>query len=143
MQKLETLHSNDSESILFTDYMEQWLERKKNKIDPVTWQGYSIYVNKHIIPFFKNKRLALQELKPHHISDYYDFKFTSGRLDGKPGGLSVRTIKSHGLIIKEVLDDALVKELINRNVASKVPLPKSKTKTQMETFLNAKKRINF
>ena len=123
---------------LFTDYLMQWLEKKKSKVDPITWQGYSIYVNKHIVPFFQNKNLTLSQLKPHHVSDYYDFKFTSGRLDGKPGGLAVRTIKSHSLIIKEVLDDALIKEIIPKNVASKVPLPKQKEKIRKETFLNAK-----
>lgn len=126
-----------AKDILFTDYMNQWLEKKKNKIDLITWQGYSIYVNKHIVPFFKDQNLTLLELKPHHIADYYDFKFTSGRLDGKPGGLAVRTIKSHSLIIKEVLDDALVKEIIEKNVASKVPLPKKEIKQRKETFLNA------
>ena len=126
----------NTDDILFTDYLMQWLEKKKSKIDPITWQGYRIYVEKHIVPFFESKRLKLSELKPRHISDYYDFKFTSGRLDGKPGGLAVRTIKSHSLIIKEVLDDALVKEIITKNVAAKVPLPKQKNKIKKETFLN-------
>lgn len=126
----------NTDDILFTDYLMQWLEKKKSKIDPITWQGYRIYVEKHIVPFFESKRLKLSELKPRHISDYYDYKFTSGRLDGKPGGLSVRTIKSHSLIIKEVLDDALVKEIITKNVAAKVPLPKQKNKIKKETFLN-------
>lgn len=44
--------------VLFTDYMEQWLAKKKNQTDPITWQGYSIYVNKHIVPFFKDKGLC-------------------------------------------------------------------------------------
>ena len=126
----------NTDDILFTDYLLQWLEKKRSKIDPITWQGYRIYVEKHIVPFFESKRLKLSELKPRHISDYYDYKFTSGRLDGKPGGLAVRTIKSHSLIIKEVLDDALVKEIITKNVAAKVPLPKQKNKIKKETFLN-------
>lgn len=130
--------SSNPDDVLFTDYLMQWLENKKSKVDPITWQGYSIYVNKHIIPFFQNKNLTLSQLRPHHVSEYYDFKFTAGRLDGKPGGLAVRTIKSHSLIIKEVLDDALIKEIIPKNVASKVPLPKQKEKIRKETFLNAK-----
>ena len=40
------------------------------------------------------------------------------------------------MIIKEVLDDALVNEIILRNVASKVPIPKQ-VRQRKETFLNA------
>lgn len=29
--------------ILFIDYMQNWLEKKKNKVDIITWEGYSIY----------------------------------------------------------------------------------------------------
>ena len=37
------------------------VEKKKNKVDIITWEGYSIYVNKHIIPFYQEKKLKLSE----------------------------------------------------------------------------------
>ena len=133
---VKTVDEPNQSDILFTDYMENWLEKKKNKVDIITWEGYSIYVNKHIIPFYKEKNLKLSELKPHHISEYYDYKITSGRLDGKPGGLAPKSIKNHSLVIKEALDDALINELVLRNVAAKIPIPKQ-VKQHKETFLNA------
>lgn len=63
------------------------------------------------------------------------YKITSVRLDGKPGGLAPRTIKSHSFIIKEGLDDTLVNEII---LASKILIPKQ-VKQHKETFFNAEK----
>lgn len=64
-------------------------------------------------------RLSLRDLKPKHIQEYYQYKYTSGRLDNKPGGLSIPSIKKHGIVIKEVLDDAVLEELIVRNPGSR------------------------
>ena len=81
-------------------------------------------------------RKAAWYVESPNIPLRYDYKFTSGRLDGKPGGLAPKSIKNHSLVIKEALDDALVNEIILRNVASKVPIPKQ-VKRRKETFLNA------
>ena len=124
--------------ILFTDYMQRWLDRKKEQVELSTWESYSVYVGKHIIPYFLQLNLTLDQIKPAHISDYYDYKLKSGRCDKKPGGLSPRTVRSHSLIIKEVLEDAVIRELIPRNPARHVPIPKRERKEQKGVFLDAK-----
>lgn len=76
----------DPADILFTDYLMQWLEKKKNKVEVTTWDGYYNTVVNHFIPYFEPLKLTLKELKPKHIIDYYDSKFCSGRKDRKKAG---------------------------------------------------------
>lgn len=122
---------------LFTTYVKQWLYRKKDCIELSTWEGYQIYAERHIIPYFEPLHLSLRDLKPKHIQEYYQFKFTNGRLDGKPGGLSIPSIKKHSIVIKEALDDAVLAELIVRNPASGVKLPAKNISTREKVFLTA------
>lgn len=82
-------------------------------------------------------RLSLRDLKPKHIQEYYQYKYTSGRLDNKPGGLSIPSIKKHGIFIKEVLDDAVLEELIVRNPAVGVKLPAKNLSMREEVFLTS------
>lgn len=86
-------------SVLFTDYLMQWLEKKKNKVETVTFEGYKTLIDNHIYPYFEKKKFKLSEIKPSHIADFYENKFRNGRCDGK-GGLSIRTIKMLAFIIK-------------------------------------------
>ena len=129
-----TSKTND---ILFSDYLIQWLEKKKNKVEIITFEGYKTQIDAHIFPYFAEKKLKLSEIKPAHIADYYESKFRSGRCD-KKGGLSIRTIKMQSFIIKSVLEEAAFYELILRNPATKVPLPKKEDEENKCIFLDAK-----
>lgn len=123
--------------MMFTAYIKQWLYRKKGCVELSTWEGYQIYAERHIIPYFEPLRLSLRDLKPKHIQEYYQYKYTSGRLDNKPGGLSIPSIKKHGIVIKEVLDDAVLEELIVRNPAVGVKLPAKNLSMREEVFLTS------
>ncbi len=127
---------SESSQILFADYAESWLVRKKDQVQLSTWESYSMYVTKHIVPYFRQLNLTLDQVRPIHISNYYDLKLKSGRCDGQ-GGLSVRSVRSHSLIIQEVLEDAVIKELLPRNPARYVPIPKRERKEQKGVFLDA------
>ena len=124
------------EEILFSDFLKYWLEQKKGKLEVSTWEGYKTYTEKHIIPYFAEQKLTLTQLAPRHFVAYYDHEFRRGRVDGA-GGMSIRSIKSYSLIIKEALNTAVIMEYIGRNPALNVPLPKQEEKTQVGVFLNA------
>jgi len=115
----------DGKNILFTDAIRQWLENKKNKIERSTYEGYLNYAESHILPYFEPKKLYLQDITPRHIKDYYEDKFKGGRKDGKEGGLSVRSIKKHSIVFKQVFKEAVITEQIPRNPATGVPFPKN------------------
>lgn len=103
------------EKVKFTDYIEQWLRKVKDTVDIVAYEGYFQYATKHIIPYFKAKNLTLQEVKITDIEGYYHYKSVGGRLDGKPGGLSLRSIKLHGVVLNLVMKEAVHERLITDN----------------------------
>ncbi len=127
----------DTDNILFTDYLMQWLEKKKNKVELTTWEGYYNTVINHFIPYFKALNLTIKEVKPKHIVDYYDYKFLGGRQDHKKGGLAFSSLKKHSAILKNILNQAFLEEIIPRNPALKIPLPKKDSSENKNTFLNA------
>lgn len=121
--------------MLFTEFLLQWLSSKRDYVELSTWEGYQIYATRHIIPYFEPLRLSLSDLRPKHIVDYYQYKYTRGRLDGKSGGLSIPSIKKHSIVIKEALDDAVLRDLIPRNPAAGVKMPAKNLAMRERVFL--------
>ena len=115
--------TNGDNKILFTDAVKQWLKNKENTVDRSTYEGHTIYVNKHIIPYFEKMNLSVHEVTPQHIKDYYQYKFRGGRRDKKPGGLSIAAIKKHGNILKQVFNEAFINEPDRKNPARDVKMP--------------------
>lgn len=136
-KQYEEAYSTPGGDSLFVTYIRQWLRAKKPLIELSTWEGYQIYAEKHIIPYFEPMKLSLRDIKPQHIKEYYEHKYTNGRLDGKPGGLSIPSIKKHGIVIKEVLNSALMEDMILRNPASGVKLPAKDVPSRDRVFLSA------
>jgi integrase len=136
-RKFEESYATPQGDMLFTTFIKQWLSKKKAYVELSTWEGYEIYAERHIIPYFEPLKLTLRDIKPQHIKDYYFYKYTNGRLDGKQGGLSIPSIKKHSLVIKEVLNDAMVSELIPKNPAIGVKLPAKDIPSREKCFLTA------
>ncbi|MBQ7171041.1 MAG: site-specific integrase [Clostridia bacterium] len=133
-QAQSTMCYNGRETF-FVDYLEKWLQEKKPFVAETTWNGYDIYLHRHIIPYFQPLELRLAEIRPKHISDYYRSKYISGRLDGKPGGLSIAAIKKHASVIKSALDDAVLEDLIPHNPALGLKMPGKNQPTRERVFL--------
>jgi len=110
---------------MFADFAVSWLKSKKGSIELSTWENYENCTINHIVPYFKKKKLAVDEVTPKHIRDYYTYKTTGGRLDGKKGGLSHATIQKHSSVLKLIFDDALILEEVTRNPALAVKLQKN------------------
>ena len=130
----------DGKNILFADFISDWIERKKDQIQLSTWEKYEIYAKRHIIPYFGEMNLKLTDLKPRHFADFYQYKLTSGRLDGKSGGLDVTSVRSISALVKAVLNDAVIYEYINGNPAQNVPVPrrpKMKAKSAKNVYMTA------
>lgn len=133
----ETLRQYETQplsDLLFCDYLETWLEEQKPLLSPTTYQGYCSNITRHIIPYFRDKKLKLVELKAHHLEEYYRTKLLpGGRLDGK-GGLNPVSIKHHHQNIAKALHDAVRRELILSNPADLAQTPKAQKYSG--TFLN-------
>ena len=59
--------------VLFADFMEQWLTVIKSSVAVTTFASYSNMVKKVIVPYFRERQIALQELSAKHIQDRYTF----------------------------------------------------------------------
>lgn len=124
----------DTAETEFCEYLTRWVEAKKNTIEISTWENYDMSLRKHIIPYFKPLKLKLRDLKCSYFIEYNQYQFTHGRLNGE-GGLSVKTIKTHTVVMKSALSEAKMKGIIKDNPAY-VPLPK-KESTQAEDLNKA------
>ena len=124
-----------TKDVLFTEYVADWLQRKHGQIQQSTWEKYQNYAERHIIPYFAELNLKLSDLKPRHFVDYYQFKISSGRLDGKEGGLDITSVRGHAALIRTILNEAVIFEYINGNPAQNVPVPK-RARTALKSAKN-------
>lgn len=108
----------------FIEYIKKWLKEVENQVDTITYEGYKQYTEKHIIPYFQEKGLYLQNVKISDIEGYYNYKSTAGRLDGKKGGLSLRTIKLHSVPLSLVFKKAIHEGILKENSCEYAKFPK-------------------
>ena len=103
------------EGILFTDFLNSYLDIKKEQIEPVTINMYN-KLSEVIIKYFKNMKLKLKDLKPFHIEGFYKSQYERG--------LSSNSVVKYHILIRECLQYAFVNDLVVSNVADKVKRPK-------------------
>lgn len=84
--------------------------------------SYETIVRRHIVPALG--KLPLQKLQPMHLQSLYSQKLQGGRADGKPGGLSPRTVRYIHSVIFEALKHAVKWQIVPRNVAEAVEPPR-------------------
>lgn len=127
---------NFLDKVLFTNYIKLWLNHVKGEIDIITYEGYLQYATKHIVPYFEPMKLNLQDIRLSDIEKYYQYKSISGRLDGKPGGLSYRTIKLHSIVLNLVFEYAMRNKLIKENpcLYAKIPNTAKRSKRHMDYY---------
>lgn len=121
----------------FVELAEMWLKHIKERVDPITFEGYEQYLVKHILPYFKDKKFCVQDVKMADIEDYYKYKAVSGRLDGKTGGLSYNSIRLHAAVLKLIFKFAIINGLINENPCTYAAIPKAREKVHEINFYTA------
>lgn len=109
------------------DYFEKWLEQIKQEVAPNTYRSYHGNMKNHIIPYFRDKKIKLQELKPYQLEDYYRFKTQPNSKLNSNDALSPTTIKHHHQNISKALADAVKRGFIQMNPASNAKTPKAET----------------
>lgn len=102
----------------FCDYMVDWLESIKNSIERTTYIGYSQVVKGRLYSYFKEKSIKLIDLKPIHITEFYEHLSKIG--------LCNNTIKHYNANISKALKRAVIKEIIPSNTIDKIDNIKEK-----------------
>lgn len=119
---------NDS-NLLFTEFVFYWPNHRKGTIQQSTWEKYETIAESHLIPYFSELGLTLKQVKPKHILEYYNYKNTGFRLDGKEGGLGNASLRSHAALLKAILNETVVLERIQYNTAINASIYKRATST--------------
>ncbi len=127
----EALHEYELKSgavtsdVTLADYVRHWLTIAQRRVDPVTYQGYEVLANDHVLPYFDALGVKLQEVTLPLLQAYFDEKAVHGRKDGK-GGLSARSLVLHKNILSQTLDEAVKAGLLPSNPCQFLTLPKGK-----------------
>lgn len=106
----------DNEDILFIDYMKKWLKMISSSVEPTTLTGYQGVINGRMTDYFKNTKITLQNIKPKHIQEFYQYLLDEG--------LCGNTVKHYHANIRKALQYAMKTDIILSNPADKVDLPK-------------------
>jgi len=110
-----------SADIQFLDWIDTWMEQKKNEVRLNTYESYESNLEVHITPYFKPLKLTLRDITPIHIQNYYNGKIKSGQ--------SANSVWKHNVIIRGALEEAMKKNLIPYNPADRATLPRKKKYT--------------
>lgn len=100
----------------------RWLPAMEASLRPSTFDSYGRVLKMHVIPTLGH--LALQDLSADHLDQLYRRLLTKGRQDGKPGGLSAKSVRYIHNTMHKALKDAERKRLVSHNVASSADPPK-------------------
>ena len=106
-----------AESILFTDFMREWLGMIKSSVEMSTYGSYSFIVEKRIIPYFEDKNILLTELTPTDIQRYYTHCLLAEHV-------SANTVIHRHANIHKALKYAFKVGLIPYNPADRVERPR-------------------
>lgn len=103
--------------LFFSDFLVQWAELNKASWAPKTYHGYRNIIEHQLVPYFQDRKLRLQGIKPTHIQGYYQKKL-------EQDGVKSATVMRHHAILHKALKYAVRIDLIASNPADKVILPK-------------------
>jgi integrase len=108
--------------VTMAEYLRQWLQDyAASNVRPRTFQRYKGIIERHLIPALGH--ILLTQLKPSHVQACYT-KSLKGRLDGREGELTAKTVLQHHRVLSEALSHAIKWGLVARNVAQAVDPPR-------------------
>lgn len=112
-----------SDKITFSEFIDKWLTDYANvNLQPKTLLEYKNLLNRINTAL---GHIKLTQLQPTHLTEFYNNLRENGiRQDGKPGGLSEKTILHHHRLISSILTAALQWGFILNNPALRVKAPK-------------------
>ena len=127
------------------EWLIEWLETvARTKVKQTTFENYSTYIYKQIIP--KIGHIPLKDLKAMHIQNLYNELLKNGRLIVRSGkqsqkGLSPRTVHLVHIVLHMAIEYAVKNDMISKNPVNFVTLP-DRIKPEIKIF-DEKNITNF
>jgi len=116
---LGTGHISQRRSPTVEEFLRSWLETSvKPRVRPLTYAGYKVNVEKHLIPTLGKIRLA--ELTPQHVQLMMNNRLAAG--------FSPKTISYVHQVLRTSLGLAVRWDMVSRNVANLVDKPRVERK---------------
>lgn len=101
--------------MLFSDYLERWLDIVKVRVKITTFSSYQDMVRSVISPYFAKKGIRLNELEARHIQQFYSDKLKT---------VTPNSVIHYHAVIHQALKYAMKTDMIPQNVAEKVDRPR-------------------
>jgi integrase len=118
----------DSKNLTVIGYLKTWLDLHKNKISPLTFDGYDNYINNHIAKD-DIANILLEKLKPMHIEAFYSNELIKDRGTDKNKkkiiGYSGKTVLQEHRILHKAFKQAVRNEFISKNPCDYVDAPRA------------------
>ncbi len=99
------------------DYLSDWLESYRPNVTRSTYDSYRMYVNVHMLPFFKPMQIKVKELTGDEINEYY------AHLRAK--GLKGTTCQRHHALLHLAFKSAMKRRIIPSNPVDQADRPRS------------------
>lgn len=114
-------------NVTLDEFAQKWIRSVKDDIDVITYGGYENIVQVHIIPYFKEHRIRVNDITTEIMQAYFDEMKTRGnKSTGK--GLSPKTLRSHMNVFRQIFKLARKEKLIFDDPSEFVKLPKNTPK---------------
>lgn len=125
--EIENTKFLETSNVTLAEFINKWIEYSEANLSPKTSWEYKRILTNYVIPTLGH--IKLEKLKPTHLQELYKQLQTDGvRGDGKPGGLSARTISNFHRVLSSVLESAVQWQLILINPAKRIKPPKYEKK---------------
>jgi integrase len=135
-------------NITLSEWLNKWVEGRKNSLAYSTYRNYKVMIDNHINPEIGS--LKLKNTKTRIIQELLNDKLENGRLDGE-GSLSVRMVKYIYATLNTALNQAVKEGLLIANPCKAVEAPKEQgeknfktwDKKQVDKFLKAARDYRY
>lgn len=101
--------------LMFTDFLQQWLEVAKSTIQLTTYASYAGMMRSAILPYFLERNIRLEQLTAKDIQDFYSFQLQR---------VSANTVIHYHGVIHRALRYAVKMDLLQANPADKIEWPR-------------------
>ena len=115
LREYEQRHSSEKAQMRFSDWVREWLEVARQRVDIITYEGYANVARLHILPYFDALGITLEDVTRPLLQAY---------VDEKSGILSASSLQKHRNILNQACKAALLGDWIQANPCDGLHLPK-------------------